>query len=82
MENFECNDIEDLVFNHSFRSWILAKRSPETQFWKNWEKRNQDKTEIINCAKAIIYALQIDFDTLSDEQVNEEISKVIEKFEH
>ncbi len=44
--------------------------------------KNPDKAELLNYAKAIIYAIQIDFKTLTDEQVKEEIFKALEKFEH
>ncbi len=37
MEPFECNSIEDLVFNPSFRTWVLAGQTPETEFWAEWE---------------------------------------------
>ncbi len=82
MKNFECNGIEDLVFNSSFRNWVLSHQSPEAELWEDWKKQNPDKIEFINHSKAIIYALQIDFDTLSNDQVHEEILKAIEKFKH
>jgi hypothetical protein len=79
---FKYNGIEDLVFNSSFRNWVLAGQSSQTTMWTEWEKQNPDKAELIKCAKAIVCALQIDFDTLSNDQVNEEIAKAIEKFRH
>ena len=82
MESFECNGIEDLVFNPSFRTWVLAGQTPETEFWTEWENQNPDKTELLNYAKAIIYAMQIDFKTLTNEQVNEEVFQALKKFEH
>ena len=78
MGNFECNGIEDLIFNSSFRNWVLSRQSSEAEFWENWKKQNPNKIEFINHSKAVIYALQINFDTLSNEQVNEEILKAIE----
>jgi transmembrane sensor len=79
MGNFECNSIEDLVFNRSFREWVLHPAAAEASFWESWVKNNPGKDAIINQSKAIIYALQLNLKGLSDESINNEISKIILK---
>lgn len=79
MGNEGYNTLEDLVFSSSFRHWVLKGDTPESDFWSSWQARNPDKQELIGQAKAIIYALQLNLRPLSDEAVNKEISRVLEK---
>ena len=74
---FEYNCIEDLIFSPSFGDWVLSKKSRENKFWIEWENRNSHKIKMINTAKAIIHALQINFDIMPENEVNGEISKLM-----
>ena len=76
---FKCDNIEDLIFNKSFRNWVLYKQSQDTLFWESFVLENPDKYKLINDAKAIIYALQVNFKTLREEDINDEIRKVLLK---
>ncbi len=75
----EYNSLEDLVFSRSFRNWVLDGDTPEAGFWVSWQDQNPDKLELIHHAKAIIYALQLQIRPLSEEAVDMEIVKVLEK---
>ena len=77
----EYNTLEDLVFSRSFRNWILNGDTPEAGFWTSWQESHPDKLELINHAKAIIYALQLHLQPLSDEAVDTQIKKVLEKLQ-
>lgn len=79
MGNDGYNTLEDLVFSSSFRNWVLKGDTPESDFWMDWQARHPDKTEMINQAKAIIYALQLNLRPLADDAVNREIERVLEK---
>lgn len=79
MGNFECTTVEDLLFNRSFRTWVLNRNSPESEFWENWIAQNPDKAELINHSKSIIYALQLNFKVLDEEAIQREIKKVLQK---
>jgi len=79
MANDGYNTLEDLVFSGSFRNWVLHGTTPEADFWADWQARNPDKQELINQAKAIIYALQLNLRPIGDEAVEEEITRVLEK---
>ena len=77
MGNFECHKIEDLLFNTSFRSWVLEKNSKESDFWESWIVRNPDKSDLIQQAEAIIYALHINFKIISDSDIDAEIERAL-----
>ena len=79
MGNFECTTVEDLLFNRSFRTWVLNRNSPESAFWENWIAENASKSELINRAKSIVYALQLNFKALDEEAIDGEIKKVLQK---
>ena len=79
MANEEYNTLEDLVFSHSFRNWVLKGDTPEADFWSNWVARNPEKTGMVNHAKAIIFALQLNLRPLSDDAVDTEVRKVLQK---
>jgi transmembrane sensor len=79
MGNELYNSLEDLVFSRSFRNWVLNDNTPETDFWSGWLAENPDRQEMVNQAKAIIYALQLNLRPLSEETVEREIGKVLRK---
>jgi transmembrane sensor len=90
MGNFECNSMEDLVFSRSFRNWVFNRDSPEAGFWENWIARNPDKQGLVDHAKAVIYALQLNPSAaggsqqamparLSDEDIETEVRKALQR---
>jgi transmembrane sensor len=79
MANELYNTLEDLVFSRSFRNWVLNENAPEADFWTDWLARNPEKHPVVNQAKAIIYALQLNLRPLPEETVEREIGAVLEK---
>jgi transmembrane sensor len=79
MGNFECNSMEDLVFSRSFRNWVFDRESPEAGFWENWIARNPDKAEMVRHAKTVIYALQLNPSTLSEDDIEAEVQKAFQR---
>jgi hypothetical protein len=75
----DYNTLEDLAFSRSFRNWVVNPEGPEADFWTSWAAHNPDKTELINQAKAVIYALQLNFKPLSEGAVDAEVRKVLQK---
>ncbi len=75
----EISTIEDLVFNPSFRNWVLYNRVEDQQYWHQWLKNHPEKSNLLNYAKAIVYALSASHKQLSDEEVKEEIQSIIRK---
>jgi transmembrane sensor len=79
MGNFEFNSMEDLVFSRSFRNWVFNRESPEAGFWESWIARNPDKAEMVRHAKAVIYALQLNPSTLSEDDIEAEVQKALQR---
>jgi transmembrane sensor len=79
MGNFTFNTIEELLFDASFRNWVKASETADAEFWNNWIELNPDKLLLVNNAKAIIYALHIDFQALPPEQLHAEIEAILKK---
>lgn len=75
----EYKDLEDFVFSRSFRSWVFGIDSPEAEYWENWLARHPDKAELVQHAKAIIYALQTNLRPLSEEEIDGEIRRVMHR---
>ncbi|MBS1662488.1 MAG: FecR domain-containing protein [Bacteroidetes bacterium] len=73
----EYNDLEDLVFSRSFRNWVIKRDTPDAGFWENWVSRHPEKAELVQHAKAIIYALQLNLRPLSEEEVDLEIGRTL-----
>ena len=79
MGNFECNSMEDLVFSRSFRNWVFNRESSEAAFWENWIARNPDKADMVRHAKAVIYALQLNPSTLTEDDIEAEVQKALQR---
>jgi hypothetical protein len=79
MANEEYESLEDLVFSRSFRNWVLKGDTPEAGFWTNWVALNPRRIHLVNHAKALIYALQLDLRPLSEEAIDAEVEKVLQK---
>ncbi|KAA9036558.1 FecR family protein [Ginsengibacter hankyongi] len=78
----QFNSIEDLVFNKSFREWILNNESSNAVYWEKWVLENPDKKEILNHSKAIMYALSVNHNKLSEEEISTEINKILQKLDN
>jgi ferric-dicitrate binding protein FerR (iron transport regulator) len=73
------NTLEDLVFSRSFRDWVLKGDTPEGEFWTNWAALTPERMTLVNQAKAVIIAFQLDGKPLSGETVDVEVEKVLQK---
>ena len=79
MPNEEYNTLEDLVFSRTFRDWVLKGDTPEADFWANWVAQNPDRQNLVNHARAVIYALQLNLKPLSGDSVDAEVRKTLQK---
>jgi transmembrane sensor len=79
MGNSEYNSIEDLVFSRSFRDWVLEKHSSDADYWENWLIRNPEKAEMVKHAKAVIYALHHNALSPTEDEVEVEVQKALQR---
>lgn len=81
MEHLEYSTLEHLVFNTSFKRWVLTNTEADAAYWNAWLKTHPDKKLLVNEARAVIQALSIDFTTHSTQKINKEISIILQKLD-
>lgn len=79
MSYTDYNNIEDFIFDRSFIRWVLSNSHEENGFWQNWEEKNPEKATLLKEAKAFVYALQVNFPNISEEDIDGEIKSVLLK---
>jgi len=50
--------VEDLVSDPAFRNWVLRPDSVNNRYWENLLNSNDEKREVIDKARSIVYALE------------------------
>ncbi|GAB3503780.1 FecR family protein [Emticicia fontis] len=74
MKNYLNYQIEDFVQDPYFRRWVLGKLSPEDRFWEVWQTTHPEREEMLEKARSMVIALQIN--PVADDP--EEIQNAIE----
>jgi hypothetical protein len=88
MKKYDEFDIEDFVWDTSFRQWVLTPNREINAFWQEWIKQNLDKLAMIEQAKTIVNTPKINSPTISEEEIDERINQIIlkisetEEYEH
>lgn len=77
MNNIENYQLEDFVQDLFFRRWVLGKNSSDNQFWENWIRANPEKEALIEEAKSLVIATQIEEIEISREKIEEGIAKIL-----
>lgn len=77
MSNQE-KDIDVLLSNPQFKSWVLDPNLELNLFWENWLKQNTEKREAVKKARIIIKALQFDENKLAEEDRSKLWSRIKE----
>ena len=81
MNKFEDYQLEDFVQDLFFRKWVLGKLPPENQFWENWLKKYPKKRILIEEAKSLVIASQIENIDIPKQQIQEGISAILYRTE-
>jgi len=81
MENLEYTTLEHLVFNASFKRWVLTNAEADAAYWHAWLQANPAKASLANEACAVVQALQLDFTTHTNQELNKEISIILQKLD-
>jgi hypothetical protein len=79
MREQEFSTIEDFVFNSSFREWLLKNNADHKAYWEKYIKEHPEKAQLVNYAKAIVYALTVTHKQLSNQEVDKEIQAILSK---
>ena len=79
MQEQEFSSIEDFVFNSSFRDWLLKNNADHKAYWEKYIKEHPEKVQLLNYAKAIVYALTVTHKQLSGQEIEHEIQSILSK---
>jgi ferric-dicitrate binding protein FerR (iron transport regulator) len=60
MKDFKKYTLEDFVQDLYFRKWVLGKLPKEDTFWESWIEENPSKHSILEEAKTLVIATQIE----------------------
>ncbi|MEO5683213.1 MAG: FecR family protein [Chitinophagaceae bacterium] len=70
-------NIEDFVFNPSFRDWVLHNDAAHQATWEKWMAANPHKIAVMQHAKSIVYALSADHSQLSEQEIDHAIRDIL-----
>jgi ferric-dicitrate binding protein FerR (iron transport regulator) len=77
MKNYLNYQIEDFVQDPYFRRWVLGKLPPEDRFWEVWQTTHPKREEMIEKAKSMVIALQINPADENSEEIKNAIEAIL-----
>lgn len=77
MNKIENYQLEEFVQDLFFRKWVLGKCPPENQFWENWLKAHPEKDSLIEEAKSLVIASQIEEVEIFEQKIQEGIETIM-----
>ena len=78
MKDFRLYDITDFVMDEDFIRWVHEKRTDDDMFWNNWLRQHPEKHLVVAEARRIIESIQIEPVLIPDQQVEQEIDKLMQ----
>lgn len=79
MKNIDKYQLENFVEDLSFRKWVFGKTDVDDNFWQNWVNANPEKQALIEEAKSLVIASQIEEIDISENQIQEGIQAILFK---
>lgn len=77
MNKIDKYQLEDFIQDLFFRKWVLGKLPPENQFWENWLKKNPEKRILVEEAKSLVIASQIEEIAIPELQIQQGIETIL-----
>lgn len=77
MEKYLKYHIEDIVQDLYFRKWVLGKLPKENLNWENWLIKNPEKQAIIEEAKSLVIASQIEEIEMPTNIIQQNINEIL-----
>lgn len=79
MKNINKYKLDDFVQDLSFRKWVLGHIDVDNEFWNNWINENPERHTLIEEAKSLVVASQIEEIEISKEQIQRGIHTILQK---
>jgi len=71
------DQVEFLIFNYSFRKWVLFGDDQERLHWENYGLEHPDAQQAIDLAVSFLNSIKCEDFSLSDDEVNIEVKRII-----
>lgn len=78
MKDYRLFEITDFVMDEDFTRWVFENRAADQEFWNNWLDQNPGKLLIVAEARRIVESLQIDQLTVSDQQFEADVERLMQ----
>ncbi|WP_128546363.1 FecR family protein [Larkinella soli] len=69
---------EDFAQDPYFRRWVLGELPPTDTFWITWQVRHPEQDEIIEQARILVWALQVEDPAADSEEVRQGIDQILD----
>ncbi|WP_421826163.1 hypothetical protein [Larkinella sp.] len=70
-------NIEKLIWNETFRKWVLQPTPESDAFWYIWQVSNPDRVADLNLARTVVAALQVNDAYLPETELQQLISETM-----
>lgn len=72
-------NVGELVWNDSFRKWVLAPDADSNAYWNSWLQAHPEKQLIVDAARKAICSLAVKEPSVSDDMVRMEIHHILQE---
>ncbi|MCF1713699.1 FecR family protein [Flavihumibacter sp. RY-1] len=79
MTEKEINQLASLVFDPSFRAWLMGKEEADNVRWEQWLNEAPGHKDLVDWAKALVYSLAVDHHTLSEEELDLQVRNLLQR---
>ena len=79
MDQYTNFSVEDFVWDHFFRQWVLAPTRESDAAWNKWISQNPQNSFLVEQAKQIVLSLQIKQPELSNQEIDDVVKKTISR---
>jgi transmembrane sensor len=77
MKNYSNYEPEDFVQDHYFRKWVQGKLADDDSFWPAWLRAHPEQFEIIEQARSMVVAFQLDEGVNDPEEIRLAIDAIL-----
>ncbi|RRB00756.1 hypothetical protein [Larkinella rosea] len=72
-------NIEKLIWNESFRKWVLHPTPESDAFWYIWQVSNPDRIDDLKLARTVVAAVQVRDPQLPEFELQELIAQTVSR---
>ncbi|GAB3334696.1 FecR family protein [Larkinella ripae] len=81
MPQHDSQNIEKLIWNESFRNWVMHPTPESDAFWYIWQVSNPDRVADLRLARTVVASLQVRDRALSDPDLHQFVTRTLNRAE-